>query len=108
VNAIGAIKYRANEETHTIELMRDYYIYSNAARTQVTKINDWFNVQYDEENDTYNITVINPTTSTEVPLNTIYEDEINAVLPTPVSYITRDSAWDAEIVRANEATEEEK
>ena len=108
VNAIGAIKYRANEETHTIELMRDYYIYSNAARTQVTKINDWFNAQYDEENDAYNITVINPTTSTEVPLNTIYEDEINAVLPTPVSYITRDSAWDAEIVRANEATEEEK
>ena len=102
VSSTTALKYNIKADTNAIELLRDYYIYNDDTHTKVTCVNDWFNGSYDGESN-YVITVTNPNTGANVQLNTIYEDEINAVLDTPVKYITRDTTWDARIITAEQA-----
>ena len=96
--------YTVDEEGN-VTLLRDYYLMPTS--TTVTKIPaEWFSATWDDEEHTSHTLIVHDPEAAEdvnIPLNTIYEDEINAVLDAPVTYLTRDTEWDANILTAEEA-----
>ena len=98
--------YTVDDEGN-VTLLRDYYLMPTA--TTVSKVPaEWFSATWnDEEHTAHTLVVHDPSAAADVniPLNTLYEDEINAVLASPITYLTRDTVWDADILTEEEAAE---
>ena len=100
----ATMHYTVDEEGN-VTLLRDYYLMPTS--NTVSKVpKEWFSVIWnDDEHTSHTLVVHDPSAAsdTNIALNTLYEDEINAVLDTPVMYLTRDIAWDANILTETEA-----
>jgi len=101
----ATMHYTVDNEGH-VTLLRDYYLMVDS--TTVSKVPEsWFSAVWNDNEHTSHTLIVHDPEAAEginIALNTLYEDEINAVLAVPVPYLTRDTDWDADILTPAEVS----